>query len=174
MNPEHAKLRLAPCRKPLASIAPAGRSPSVAYSHLQRRKGVRAMDVRRRAVSRCETQLCVLWGGWGGGVVSHAEARRAQRTQRGGCGPARSPDPGSPTSLCLLAQDKKRCSVVSAAQAGLAIRASQAERTRVPSHAWAFVSGCVRRHSYGTELGTPSRAPGGALRRLVDVAAERL
>ena len=86
---------------------------------------------------------------WGNGrparslvaFVSHAGARR----RRGGCGPARSPDPGSPTSLCLLAQDKKRCLV---------------------SHAWAFVSGCGQRHSYGTESGKPSRATGGSLRRL--------
>ena len=51
--------------------------------------------------------------------------------------------------------DNRPDSAITAAQAGLAIQASQAERKRVPSLASVETTGCVRHASYGDEPKLP-------------------
>ena len=63
----------------------------------------------------------------------------------------------SSLGFALLTEDNLPRSAITAAQAGLAIRASQAERKRVPSRASAGSSGCVRDASYASKTSLLTR-----------------
>ena len=59
------------------------------------------------------------------------------------------------SGLRSRAEDNKPGLAITAAQAGLAIRASQAERKRVPSHASAHIAGCVQSASFACKPSPP-------------------
>ena len=63
----------------------------------------------------------------------------------------------SSLGFALLTEDNLPRSAITAAQAGLAIRASRAERKRVPSRASAGSSGCVRDASYASKTSLLTR-----------------